>query len=113
MINLNNNMSYVLSEITHCYYPRKFIQFNIMLVPTPGTIAADPDDIPEYGINHGLYFGTVHEPARSVALALLGKNYNTIKEWVFGEWAKYKAGTEYETQLAPIFENITAVGVKP
>jgi hypothetical protein len=112
MINLNNNMSYVISEITHCYYPRKFVQFSIMLIPTKGSIAADPDEVPGYGINHMIYFGTDHEPERTTALSLIGKNYNTIRDWVLGEWGKYKTSLEYNKQLSPIFENITAVGIK-
>lgn len=114
MVDLNNRMSYVVGEVTHSYWPRRSVQFTLVLVPTPGVISPDPDTIEQYGVNHMIYFSAVHEPERTVCLALHGKSTAELKAWILDQWGKYKIDpATCETQLRPIFEYVTQVGLAP
>jgi hypothetical protein len=113
MIDLNNNMSYVIGDVMFGYWPKKYVQFSVVLVPTPGAIAVDPDTLEDYGINRSIYYGTAHEPEKTICLALLGKGTNVLKQWMLSEFAKYKVNPETsETQLRSIFDSVVAVGTK-
>lgn len=114
MIKLANGMSYVLGDVVHGYWPRKFIQFSVVLVPTPGEVAPDPDTIEKYGSLHALYFGTHQDPEKSICLSLHGKATSVLRDWILAEWEKYKVDPASPWfNLLPIFDDIAAVGVKP
>jgi hypothetical protein len=114
MIDLANGMSYTLGDVSHGFWPRKYVQFTIILVPTPGAIAPDPDVVEKYGINNAIFFSTDHEPERTHCLALLGKNVTVVRDWVMAEWAKYKVSpTSAWTPLIPVFDYVAEVGLAP
>jgi len=112
MFKLANAMSFVLAAVTYGMYPRKFVQLEITLVPTPGASAPDPDTIEKYGVNHALFFTATNADTKAVARTLLGEPASTVRQWIKAEFAKYTAGEAYEMQLAPIFEYISEVGLE-
>jgi hypothetical protein len=110
---LNNGMSFVLAELSYGLYPKKFVQLSIVLVPTTGEIAVDPDTVDKYGVNYGLYFDTAHEATAAIARELIGKNLVNTKQWLLDQRVKYLANPEsVDAQLRPIFEYIALVGLK-
>lgn len=114
MFKLANGMSFVLAALSYGFYPKKFVQIEISLVPTTGVVAVDPDTIDKYGTNWALYFDTAHDATKTIAKTLLGANFDGVKQWIVSQWQAYKVNpANVETQLKPIFEYATSVGVKP
>jgi hypothetical protein len=113
MVDLKNNMSVVVSEIIHAFWPKKFVQFCVMLVPTPGSTAPDPDTIEKYGVAYTIFFSHSTPSERALCLALLGKSVADIRQWVLAEWQKYKTDpATAEGQLRTVFEYVASVGLK-
>jgi len=114
MVDLNNGMSVVIADVVNAYWPKKFIQLSVMLVPTVGAPSPDPDTIDKYGVNYSVYFALANPDEKATCQALLGANIATIRQWILAEWQKYKADPATANgQLIAIFNYVASIGVKP
>lgn len=111
MFKLTNNTSFVISSVTHGFYPRRYIQIEMTLAQTPGVTAVDPETVDRFGVHYSLYYDMNHESTASIATDLVGSGINAVKQWVKAEYDKYNSGLGCDAQLVPIFEYVKSVGL--